>query len=36
MNKDGTVELADFGAAAKTCGVTDGAVVGCPYWSELL
>ncbi|KAF8158498.1 hypothetical protein B0H34DRAFT_709124 [Crassisporium funariophilum] len=31
-NKDGTVKLADFGVAAKTGGVTDGAVVGSPYW----
>jgi serine/threonine protein kinase len=35
-NKDGTVKLADFGVAAKTGGVTDGAVVGSPYWSEFL
>ena len=35
-NKDGTVKLADFGVAAKTGGVTDGAVVGSPYWSESL
>lgn len=32
-NKDGTVKLADFGVAAKTGGVSDGAVVGSPYWS---
>ena len=32
-NKDGTVKLADFGVAARTGGVTDGAVVGSPYWS---
>lgn len=32
-NKDGTVKLADFGVAAKTGGVADGAVVGSPYWS---
>ncbi|KAF4617839.1 hypothetical protein D9613_005703 [Agrocybe pediades] len=31
-NKDGTVKLADFGVAAKTGGVQDGAVVGSPYW----
>ncbi|PPR05399.1 hypothetical protein CVT24_008013 [Panaeolus cyanescens] len=31
-NKDGTVKLADFGVAAKTGGVADGAVVGSPYW----
>ncbi|KAF9525506.1 hypothetical protein CPB83DRAFT_859376 [Crepidotus variabilis] len=31
-NKDGTVKLADFGVAAKTGGVSDGAVVGSPYW----
>lgn len=35
-NKDGTVKLADFGVAAKTGGVTDGAVVGSPYWSKFL
>ena len=34
-NKDGTVKLADFGVAARTGGVMDGAVVGSPYWSEL-
>jgi len=32
-NKDGTVKLADFGVA--TAQVSDGAVVGSPYWSEL-
>ncbi|TFK24391.1 Pkinase-domain-containing protein [Coprinopsis marcescibilis] len=31
-NKDGTVKLADFGVAARTGGVVDGAVVGSPYW----
>ena len=31
-NKDGTVKLADFGVA--TAQVSDGAVVGSPYWSE--
>jgi serine/threonine protein kinase len=35
-NKDGTVKLADFGVAAKTGGVQDGAVVGSPYWSTFL
>lgn len=35
-NKDGTVKLADFGVAAKTGGVQDGAVVGSPYWSAFL
>ncbi|KAJ7457589.1 hypothetical protein B0H11DRAFT_1818203, partial [Mycena galericulata] len=31
-NKDGTVKLADFGVAANTTSVNDGAVVGSPYW----
>lgn len=32
-NKDGCVKLADFGVA--TAQVSDGTVVGSPYWSEL-
>jgi serine/threonine protein kinase len=32
-NKDGSVKLADFGVA--TAQVSDGAVVGSPYWSGL-
>lgn len=31
-NKDGTVKLADFGVA--TAQVSDGTVVGSPYWSK--
>ncbi|KAG9000575.1 hypothetical protein FRB90_011783 [Tulasnella sp. 427] len=32
-NKDGTVKLADFGVATTPAGgITDGAVVGSPYW----
>ncbi len=34
-NKDGTVKLADFGVATTPAGgITDGAVVGSPYWSK--
>lgn len=33
-NKDGCVKLADFGVA--TAQVSDGAVVGSPYWSTYL
>lgn len=33
-NKDGTVKLADFGVAtAPAGGISDGTVVGSPYWS---